>query len=89
MIQIIKNKIGIKRIFIKNIDKPICKNCIYYHEHKDFILPSKCKKFGEINIVSGEIEYLFAYTCRKLNYYCGIDGKYYEKHVIIEEKNEN
>jgi hypothetical protein len=64
MIQIIKNK-----IFIKDINKLICKNNIHFHhESKEILFPSKCKKFREINLVSGEIEYLYENICKQFNY---------------------
>ena len=62
--------------FIKNIDKPVCKDCKYYkynphyNEH-DF---AKCSFFSEKNIYNGEIINMDLYRARAL---CGLNGTYY------------
>lgn len=68
---------------------PICVNCLHFIEGKTNYpydsLPNnstngKCKKFGEINVVTGEIDYDFAKYCRKDETKCGkIGTKYTEK----------
>ena len=45
-------------------------------------LYGKCKQFGEINLVSGEVTYDFASICRDNGKKCGTTGQRYE------EKNE-
>ena len=73
---------------IKNANYPSCKNCIYYKPsiyNNDFVSTfNKCQKFGEKNIVTDEISYTFADSCRNDDSKCGKEGKYFE-----EEKNIN
>jgi hypothetical protein len=73
--------------FIRNKELPICSNCLHFIEHKSNYpydpLPndsqySKCKKFGEVDIVTGIIEYDFANLCRDDNRKCGKNGSEYE-----------
>ncbi len=75
-----------RQLFIKNKSLKICINCVNFIEHKtnypyDSLpndnLYSKCKMFGEQNLITGEIENKFASTCRVDNTKCGIDGKYF------------
>ena len=70
--------------FIKNINIPVCKNCIYYKPGSiDFYSEySRCNKFGEKDIITGKITYDFADSCRNNESKCGKEGKYFE-----EEKN--
>ena len=74
--------------FIKNINTPSCKNCIYYKPSSyisDFTSSlNKCSKFGEKNILTDDITYDFADSCRKDENKCGKEGKYFS-----EEKNIN
>jgi hypothetical protein len=73
---------------IKNINFPSCKNCIYYKPNRynnDFTsLLNKCENFGEKNIITDEITYNYADSCRSDENKCGKEGKYF-----IEEKNIN
>ena len=64
---------------IKNIEYPVCKNCVYYIEHKDYTL-SRCSFFGERNIVSGEIKYNYADLTRYNE--CGNSGKYFKELIF-------
>jgi hypothetical protein len=65
---------------IKNSNIPCCKNCIFFEPsvyNSDSL--NKCNKFGEKNIVTGEITKDFANSCRKQEEKCGFTGKYYIK----------
>jgi hypothetical protein len=69
--------------FIKNVKLPVCKQCTFFvpytvtkHKH-DLGL---CKKFGEKNILSGDIKYFLASVNRNDTNRCGLSGIYYEKH---------
>lgn len=73
-------------IFIRNQKLPICSNCIHFIEHKTNYpydplssdkLYGKCKKFGEVNIVTGIYEYDFASLCRDNINKCGKYGSHY------------
>lgn len=67
---------------IKNYNRPICASCKYFKpintfDKKDAIKYGQCKKYGEKNLLSGNIEYEFASIARKyLN--CGINGTHYQ-----------
>ena len=74
------------KIFIRNRELPICSNCLHFIEHTNNYpydsIPSdekygKCKKFGEVNLVTGVIEYDFARTCRLDMNKCGNSGVEY------------
>jgi hypothetical protein len=63
---------------IKNFGAPkciTCKNYIPYAVNLDSF--AKCKKFGVTNLVSGEIYYDYADSCRQSELKCGTNGKYY------------
>lgn len=72
--------------FIKNKELPACVDCIHYidYELQD---PydrydnrySKCKNFGEKNIISGQIDNLYTKICRESKDLCGNSGKYFIK----------
>jgi hypothetical protein len=66
---------------IKNLDKPVCKDCIYF-KNDYFLSPNigKCTKFGYKNIMSGEIFYEFAEICRNDEKKCGVNGTYYKRY---------
>ena len=66
--------------FIRNKELPICSNCVHFIEHTNNYpydpIPSnaqygKCNKFGEVNFVSGTIEYDLATDCRLNINKCG------------------
>ena len=74
--------------FIQNIKYPACKNCIHFIPHSTNYpyedIPNdeqygRCKKFGDMNLVSGSIGYDYALICRKYEIKCGKNGKFYEE----------
>jgi hypothetical protein len=73
---------------IKNADLPSCRNCIYYEPKYDNDLSNlnKCNKFGVKNIISDEINYDFADSCRNDENKCGIEGKYFEEESNLTMK---
>lgn len=63
---------------IKNLGVPKCITCKNYIPYAvDLDSFAKCKKFGETNLVSGEIYYDYADSCRQSESKCGTNGKYY------------
>ena len=69
---------------IQNINVPACRNCMYYKPstYNDFSSSlNRCEKFGTKDIVSDEIDYDFANSCRRDEGKCGKDGKFF----VIEE----
>lgn len=71
---------------IRNIELPICSNCIHFIEHTNNYpydpIPSgklygRCNKFGEVNVITGEIEYDLARHCRVNVNKCGHFGVEY------------
>jgi hypothetical protein len=83
--KIIKN---IKINTIKDSNYPSCRNCVYYKPSpysKDYgASTSKCEKFGEKNIITGEITYNYVDSSRNDELKCGKEGKYF-----VEERNLN
>jgi len=75
---------------IKNINIPSCRNCIHYkpsYYTTDFTESyNKCDHFGNKNIITNEISYDFAETCRNDENKCGNEGKYFEQEKNIELK---
>jgi len=71
-----------KTQFIINSKVPICKNCVYFKPYKydeKFYDLGKCTKFGTMDILSGIIEYKYAYSCRTNVDLCSFNGTYYEE----------
>ena len=84
----LKTAFSTKKLFIRNIDLPVCSNCLHFIEHTNNYpydpVPSdkhygKCKKFGEVNFITGLIEYDFSKNCRDDINKCGKNGSEYEK----------
>jgi hypothetical protein len=80
---ILNKKFSTEKIFIRNKELPICLNCLHFIEFTNNYpydsIPSdekygRCKKFGEVNLISGNIEYDFAKNCRLNDNKCGILG---------------
>lgn len=74
--------------YIKNTDVPVCVNCVHFIEDESnypYDPPpnnsryGKCKTFGQNNLVTGELEYEYASTCRILESQCGLEGKHFTK----------
>ena len=74
--------------FIKNIQYPTCITCKYfqlyvprelYNDRNANIYLSKCKKFGYLDIVSGEIKYEDVGKSRFDKDMCRTEGIYYMK----------
>lgn len=77
-----------KKIFIRNMELPTCSSCVHFIEHTNNYpydpIPSdekygKCKKFGEVNLITGVIQYDLASNCRLNNDKCGNLGSEYIK----------
>ena len=68
---------AIQRQIIKNNSAPLCKQCVYYSPNKE---PNyiRCMKYGEKNLVTGEITYEYAFYSRGHNGQCGPQGKSYQ-----------
>lgn len=73
------------KVFIKNSDLPICLHCVHFirptelqKEYRDdYERYGRCKKFGEMNLITGEIEYSLARHCRLDDEKCGYIGTGY------------
>ena len=73
------------KVFIKNSHSPICLNCVHFirptelqKEYRDnYELYGRCKKFGKMSLITGEIEYDVARYCRLDDEMCGSLGKEY------------
>lgn len=72
--------------FIENINKPKCKDCVYFYPHKtnknndDIIIYNKsfCTKFGSLDIISGKINYYNIIDIRYNTNKCSENGIYFE-----------
>ena len=72
--------------FIRNKELPICSNCVHFIEHRNNYpydpIPcdeeyGRCKQFGEVNLITGAIEYDLARHCRLNVSKCGKFGSEY------------
>jgi len=71
---IVKVTQKLREQFIKNRDLPVCINCVFFEkQHKTGL----CKKFGEKNIITGEIKYMNVLSSRNDLNSCGEKGTYY------------
>ena len=74
---------------IKNLHTPKCITCKnFIPDSFDSPTFSKCKKFGKANLVSGEISYDFADSCRETESKCGANGTHYIFDEFYKAKNE-
>jgi hypothetical protein len=72
--------------FIRNKELPICSKCVYFipptHNYPFDPIPrddqGQCKKFGEVNVVSGATEYDLASVSRLNESRCGQSGSEYQ-----------
>lgn len=75
-------------VFIKNFRMPTCKDCLYYKsgsKSSDSLKISdwdKCLKYGEKNVVTGEITYQYADFVRKQELQCGLTGKQFIEKMV-------
>jgi hypothetical protein len=70
---------------IINDNLPSCSRCIHYKKYYFPFVPlnnnlGKCSKFGERNIITGQINYEYAEYVRKDEKKCGTIGKLFEPH---------
>ena len=74
---------------IKNLNTPKCITCKHFIPDS-FGSPtlSKCSKFGKANLVSGEISYDFAESCRESESKCGTNGTQYIFDQFHKAKND-
>ena len=72
-------KLSTEKFFIRNKDLPICSNCVHYIElENDYPYDgSTCKKFGEMDVITGAIKYDLAAVCRLGDSNCGKKGLHY------------
>ena len=68
---------------IKLLHNPICKTCVHFRPtllEFQYASPfSKCAKFGKKGLVSGNMYYDYADTCRDDETKCGQDAREYKK----------
>ena len=85
-----KRIISTGKIFIRNKALPICSNCLHFIEHTNNYpydpMPSneqhgRCKKFGEVNMITGAIESDLASDCRLNATKCGKSGSEYTEKI--------
>jgi hypothetical protein len=84
---IIKLALSTKIPFIRNTNLPICVNCLHFIEHTNNYpydeypnnKQGKCTKFGEVDVITGLVEYDFAKHCRDDIKKCGKNGSEYKE----------
>lgn len=67
---------------ITNYKAPNCQTCKYYKQFSIFSDKKKfsqCMKYGERNVVTGQIYFEFAKDVRRNTEKCGPDGSQYEE----------
>ena len=72
-------KFSTGKFFIRNKELPICSNCVHFIEleHDYPYRGNRCKKFGELDFITGEIKYDLAAVCRSGDSNCGKKGLHY------------
>ena len=79
------------KIFIRNTALPPCLTCVHFIEHTNHYpydpIPSdeqdgQCRKFGQVNLITGAIEHDLARDCRFNASQCGRFGSEYSKKII-------
>lgn len=89
-LRLINRTLTTGKIFIRNTELPICSNCLYFIEHTNNYpydeMPSdeksgKCKKFGEMSLITGIIKYDLAKNCRLNDNKCGNLGLEYTNKI--------
>ncbi len=65
---------NVEPFFIQNQYKPICCNCKFFIPNKN-----ECRKFGDINIITGEYRYETAISVRNDEDKCGEYANLFEK----------
>ena len=63
---------------IRNMNKKSCKDCIYFKPGLLGYGLEKCEKFGTKNIITNEITYEFAESCRNDENKCGEYANFFE-----------
>ena len=64
---------------IRKIQYPTCVNCVYFIKTTSNVNYGRCKKFGEMDLVTGLIDHDFAKLCRDDTKKCGWRGSEYQK----------
>lgn len=57
--------------------KKLCKDCKFFIANE-----KRCMKFGDTDLVTGEIDYKYAANIRDNKDKCGEDAKYFEENTI-------
>lgn len=63
--------------FIRNIDYPICSQCAFFWQTSSKKSSPYCTKFGEKNLLTGEIKYENITVSRSKTNMCGEKGVYF------------
>jgi len=72
-------KFSTEKFFIRNAEFPICSNCLHFIEptNTNPYDGYRCKKFGEMDLITGVIKYDLAAVCRLDDDMCGEEGDEY------------
>ena len=72
-------KLSTEIFFIRNSEFPICSNCLHFIEptNTNPYDGYRCKKFGNMNLITGAIHNELAANCRLDDDMCGEEGDQY------------
>jgi len=72
-------KFSTGKFFIRNKELPVCSNCLHFIEYTNNnpFDGNRCKKFGEMDLITGAIKYDLAAVCRLNDSNCGKKGLHY------------
>ena len=90
MYRLLNRNFSTGKVLIKNCDLHICVNCLHfikptmkdtnnYDDPLAYELYGRCKKFGKMNLITGEIEYDISRHSRLNVERCGYTGTEYTK----------
>ena len=67
----------LKKQVIRNGAAPVCKNCVYYipNKERNYI---RCMKYGNKDVVTGEVEFDYAFYARSKPDMCGLEGRSFQ-----------
>jgi len=60
--------------------KSLCINCKHFIPNVPYnSLLGRCKMFGDVDLITGDISYNTASLCRKYDHFCGKNAKYFSQ----------
>ena len=80
MFVLLKHSFSTKLPVIRNLKHPACVNCLHFiSDRPNNHVFARCKMFGEMDVITGSINYDFAKLSRESDSKCGVNGTFYEE----------